>query len=186
MIYSIEYCHVYTSSGVDELAENSISALRDVLKDVKDTPYELAVMVDDYSPKDKTDFDYKAFIDYLNVHKVVPSLFIKESDLLGINRKILDRLPNGKLRQSYVNYILTKEQHPCSLFVASWYMLRLGLVTASNDDPDSVKMVQPADRLINILPAYFIDAENRAAKILRALGVPYSTTIMNIYLENKS
>jgi hypothetical protein len=65
-------------------------------------------------------------------------------------------------------------------------MLRLGLVTASNGDPDSVKMVQPADRLINILPAYFIDAENRAAKILRALGVPYSTTIMNIYLENKS
>ena len=41
MIYSIEYCHVYTSSGVDELAENSISALRDVLKDVKRYSYEL-------------------------------------------------------------------------------------------------------------------------------------------------
>jgi len=184
MIYSIEYCHVYTDKGVDEQAENSITILKDVLKDIREEEFELAVMVDDYTPAN-CEFSYKQFIEFISARNATPSILIKESSLLLMNEVTLNRMPEGKLKQSYITYISGKGLHPCSLFVATWYLIRLGWIQPGKLETVIDTGFRVADRLINILPVHFLEAENKASKILRSIGVPVSKLITNIYIEDK-
>lgn len=173
---SIEYCHVYTNKEIDSLANDSITVLRGVIKDYPGEPYELVIMVDDYSHGEVNKFDYRAFDLYLKNRQAIPKVIINESDLLPVNLRVIDELPNGKIKRIYTDYI-AKGKHPCSLFIASWYLVRLGYMHLHNTN------ISPGDRLINILPVSFIDAEQKASKILRQLDIPYYKAISNIYVN---
>ncbi|MGK3946355.1 hypothetical protein ABK046_49375, partial [Streptomyces caeruleatus] len=55
------------------------------------------------------------------------------------------------------------KKYPCSLFIASWYLLRLGHVSSPMFDKNLV-----AKKLINILPESFKPFEDKAIEIIEA------------------
>jgi hypothetical protein len=64
------------------------------------------------------------------------------------------------LKQQITDYIKSKK-YPCSLFIAAWYLSRLGRI----DNPVVPSSVQ-ARRLINILPESFRPFEDKGLEII--------------------
>lgn len=174
---SIEYCHVYIDKGVDETVTDSFDVLSSVIKDLDE--YQLVVMVDDYSPQIVDNFDYKGFLTLLGRNNSVPSLMIKESALVSINREIVNKIKDTKEGKELTKYIEDCSKYPCSLFIASWYAYRLGVMTGDIDTVLDTGF-KPADKLINILPRHFEPFEKKAQKILARIGVDLEQ-IENVY-----
>ena len=61
-----------------------------------------------------------------------------------------------------MDYIKSKK-YPCSLFIAAWYLLRLGHLKHDSFSEDLY-----AKRLINILPESFKPFEDKALEIMAA------------------
>ena len=56
-----------------------------------------------------------------------------------------------------------KKKYPCSLFIASWYLLRIGKIESPMFPKELV-----AEKLINILPESFKPFEEKALEIIRS------------------
>jgi hypothetical protein len=118
-------------------------------------------MVDDYSFPDST-FDYDAFSEWLDSEGYKPNFMIRESQLIPSCDEVLEMVDKPRLQEQITDYIKSKK-YPCSLFIATWYLLRLGKIT-SPLIPDSV----PANNLINILPESFKPFEDKGLEIIEA------------------
>ncbi len=174
---SIEYAHIYTNSKISEEHELSIKQLNDV----RGSNESLVVMVDDYSFPDPS-FDYVSFIVWLSEQGHKPGVVIRESQLIPQCDQVLALMIEGKLREEITDYIVKSKKYPCSLFIAAWYLLRLGKLTHS-DFPESDYAV----RLINILPESFKSFEEKGFQIIRS--TPYAelvNQIENRYIEGRS
>jgi hypothetical protein len=57
----------------------------------------------------------------------------RESQLIPLCDEVLRMMENGKLKSQVVSYIQSK-RYPCSLFIAAWYMLRLGVLQSQDFD----------------------------------------------------
>lgn len=161
---SVEYAHIYTNSEIgkeQELALSHLSAVKQSLDDQSRT-YSFTVLVDDYSFPDPT-FDYDSFVDWLEIKKFKPDFLYRESQLIPVCNKVLDLLENKRLKRNIVNYIKSKKKYPCSLFIASWYLLRLGALEHSNFSKNII-----AKKLLNILPESFKPFEDDGLKIIGA------------------
>ena len=117
---SIEYSHIYTNSKIGEEHELSLKTL----SEVREASESLVVMVDDYSFPDPT-FDYESFSLWLAEHGHAPDLVMRESQLIPLCDEVLALLTDETLKEQIVSYIKVKK-YPCSLFIAAWYLLRLG------------------------------------------------------------
>lgn len=84
----------------------------------------------------------------------------RESQLISLCDELLELVTNERLKSQLVSYIQSKK-YPCSLFVAAWYLLRLGALKHPAFELDLV-----AKRLINILPESFKPFEDQALKII--------------------
>jgi hypothetical protein len=158
---SIEYAHIYTNQRISDEQKRSVEALGRLVEklDSQNQSISLVVMVDDYSSPDPT-FDYKAFEDWLEAEGYGPNLLIRESQLIPSCDEVLALVHDDKLRKQLTSYIRSKK-YPCSLFIAAWYLLRLGRIQSSGV-PDNFK----AQRLINILPASFKSVEEKGLRII--------------------
>lgn len=169
---SIEYAHIHTNQTVNEEHGLSIEALRDVLVQYGAREAALLVMVDDYSFPDPT-FDYEAFAAWLDSRGGKPDLIIRESQLIPVCDEVLTLIPDGnKLKTQLVDYIKAKK-YPCSLFIAAWYLLRLGLIAHPVLDARYT-----AKQLLNILPASVEAVEQKGLEIIAA--TPHSAVIDRI------
>jgi len=164
---SIEYAHIYTNSKIGE--EHKLS-LRE-LDSVRVPNESLVVLVDDYSFPDPT-FDYNSFTEWLAQQGHKPSVVMRESQLIPICDQVLTCMSEGELKQELVDYIKGK-RYPCSLFIAAWYLLRLGKFKHA-EFPDG----EYASRLINILPESFRPFEDKAFEIIS--HTPYSNLVSHI------
>lgn len=161
---SVEYAHIYTNNKIGEeqkLALTHLSAIKQKLDD-KSKTYSFIVLVDDYSFPDPT-FDYDSFVDWLESKNFKPDFLYRESQLIPICDEVLALLENKKLKSSIVDYIKSKKKYPCSLFIAAWYLLRLGALEHNNFSKDIV-----AKKLLNILPESFKPFEDDGLKIIAA------------------
>jgi hypothetical protein len=179
---SIEYAHIYTNQDIAE--EQRISL--DILKKLKykeglnNTLLSLVIMIDDYSFPDPS-FDYAEFSEWLHVEGFAPDLIIRESMLIPLCDQVVAKITDVNLKEELIEYVKSK-RYPCSLFIAAWYLLRLGCLSAEFFPKELV-----GEQLINILPKSFKPFEEKAFAIIRAIE-PWMnrlTLIENRYFDGR-
>ena len=158
---SIEYAHIYTSGRISDEQKLSLEILDNLIKERGDQNISLVVMVDDYSFPDLS-FDYAVFLNWLSKGGFKPDLVIRESQLIPSCDEVLNHITNKKLKDQISDYIRAKK-YPCSLFVATWYLIRLGYISSSIFNDNLV-----AKKIINILPLSFKHFEDKAIEINKA------------------
>lgn len=172
---SIEYAHIYTNSKIGKEHELSLHELSNITEADKS----LVVMVDDYSFPDPT-FDYISFTAWLAGQGHRPDVVIRESQLIPQCDQVLSLMVGSKLKEEIIDYIRGKK-YPCSLFIATWYLLRLG-VLKHPEFPES----EYAKRLINILPESFKPFEEKGFEVIQ--NTQFSgliNKIENRYIEGR-
>ncbi|NTW61912.1 hypothetical protein HGB25_00645 [Candidatus Saccharibacteria bacterium] len=171
---SIEYAHIYTNQRISE--EHKLSL--ETLQDITDSPNyinkskSLVVMVDDYSFPD-SEFDYENFLSWLELNNFVPDLIVRESQLIPACDNVLSVVSDEKLRKQLEDYI-GSNKYPCSLFIATWYLLRLGEIQSSVFPANLV-----SKELLNILPKSFKPFEKKGLDIIA--NTPYAASLPNIH-----
>jgi hypothetical protein len=176
---SIEYAHIYTNSEISDEQNLSVEVLNYATKNLKRDDFSLVVMVDDYSFPDPT-FDYNMFGDWLETKGFRPNFILRESQLIPLCDELIKLINNEKIKKSIIDYIKIKK-YPCSLFIASWYLLRLGYLQ-SPLFPKS----ETAEKICNILPESFAPFEIKAVEIINC--TKYSQAASKIqyrYLEGR-
>lgn len=172
---SIEYAHIYTNSKIGKEHELSLNELSNIVEPNKS----LVVMVDDYSFPDPT-FDYTSFTTWLAEQGHKPDVVIRESQLIPQCDQLLNLMRDGKLKEEIVDYIKAKK-YPCSLFIATWYLLRLGKLQHSEFSGNEI-----ASRLTNILPESFKPFEDKAIEIIQNTQyAEFVDRIVNRYIEGR-
>ncbi len=171
---SVEYAHIYTNNKIGEDQKLSVEILRKLQEENKGKMISLVVMIDDYSFPDPS-FDYESFSVWLGTEGLEPDLMLRESQLIPLCDEVLKIIEDGKLKDHISGYIRNKK-YPCSLFIATWYLLRLGRVSSSIFDEQLV-----SKKLINILPVSFKPFEDKALEIIEA--TKFSDTVNQI--ENR-
>ena len=158
---SIEYAHIYTNNKIGDEHKLSVEILSNLYKEKSDDKksISLVVMVDDYSFPDPT-FDYKEFSLWLADNGFKPDLIIRESQLIPVCDEVLKLVKDTTMQEQLVDYIQNKK-YPCSLFIAAWYLLRLGYIRSEVFEERHI-----AKELINILPESFKPFEDKALEII--------------------
>lgn len=158
---SIEYAHIYTNSQIGDEHKLSLQILGKFYEEEKKKgeTISLVIMVDDYSFPDPA-FDYIEFNGWLTEKGFRPDLMIRESQVIPICDEVLKLVKDEKLREEISSYVRVKK-YPCSLFIAGWYLLRLGYLTSPIFDVEFV-----SKKLINILPISFKPFEEKALQII--------------------
>ncbi len=158
---SIEYAHIYTNNHIGDEQKFSLEILGDIAKEYTKEDISLVVMVDDYSFPDPS-FNYSDFSEWLSIEGFSPDIVLRESQLIPVCDEVLKIVDDPKLKEQISDYIRSKK-YPCSLFVATWYLIRLGKIENSLFKKDFV-----SERLINILPVSFKPFEEKAFDIIRS------------------
>lgn len=170
---SVEYAHIYTNDkiGVDQCL--SLEFLGRTKEDLtsKNKTFSLVVMVDDYSFPDPT-FNYEEFLSWLKKEGFAPDIVFRESQLIPLCDEVLQNLKDEKLKGSLLDYIQT-HKYPCSLFIAAWYLLRLGYLHHAGFYEGFC-----AKSLINILPESFKPFEDKGLEIIAA--TPFAEAVERI------
>lgn len=176
---SVEPFHLY---GNEEPDVNLIKNLLNMTVEAHPEAL-LCIMIDDYSIKGKQRVfkeDVQEIV-YKHTSKHL-DLLLYESELLYLNKSVLECLPSNHEANKYV----TKNgKHPCSVFTASWYLTRAGLnfpMTRINGKNKYIK-VTPTKHIKNYLPDFTSSSEAKALQILKELGAPIgdSMKIENVY-----
>lgn len=170
---SVEYAHIYTNQHISEEHQLSIDVLGEVKERIqsRDKVASLVVMVDDYSFPDPS-FDYDNFSQWLESQGFKPDLLFRESQLIPLCDEVLGLVGNEKLKNQIVDYIKVKK-YPCSLFIAAWYLLRLGKLE-SPLFPGELR----SEGLVNILPESFKPFEDKGLDIIKS--TPYRDSVSMI------
>jgi hypothetical protein len=176
--YSIEYAHIYTNSEIDTEQKKSLDILEKIKNEESNKELSFVVMIDDYSFPDPT-FNYDSFLSWLGDKGHSPDLVIRESQLIPVCDIVLSLIGDMKLKNQITSYIQSKK-YPCSLFIATWYLLRLGKIE-HNIFPDDLV----AKRLINILPKSFAPFEEKGLEIIISTGLVSEELIENRYLDGR-
>ncbi|KXK08917.1 MAG: hypothetical protein UZ21_OP11001000476 [Microgenomates bacterium OLB22] len=158
---SIEYAHIYTNNRIDEEQKISVTVLNSVLTDLRGTGQttSLVLLVDDYSFPDPT-FDYDALVAWLTEEGFKPDVLLRESQLIPLCDLVLNKVTNQNIKENLVDYIKAKK-YPCSLFIATWYLLRLGYIEWGLYPKE-----YHARKLLNILPKSFEPFELQGLEII--------------------
>ena len=158
---SVEYAHIYTNQHISEEHQVSVNVLTNLKQEIiaKNNELSLVVMVDDYSFPDPS-FDYEQFTGWLSKQGLKPDILFRESQLIPACDEVLGLIENEKMKSQIIDYIKSKK-YPCSLFIAAWYLVRLGRITSPLFPTGLV-----ANELINILPESFKPFEDKGLEII--------------------
>jgi hypothetical protein len=176
---SIEYAHIYTNDRIGEEHELSLNTLRE-FKNRINLKISLVIMVDDYSFPDPS-FDYSDFVSWLTEEGFKPDIVFRESQLVASCDEVLKMLKDNKLKAEIESYIKTKKKYPCSLFIAAWYLLRLGYISFPLFGNEFV-----AKKLMNVLPSSFRPFEDKAFEIISKTDFSNAVSkIENTYFDGR-
>ncbi|TAK88913.1 hypothetical protein EPO04_02250 [Patescibacteria group bacterium] len=160
---SVEYAHIYTNQQIAEEHQVSLQVLSGVTQELENAgkSSSLVVLVDDYSFPDPS-FDYSKFSEWLETQGFKPDLLFRESQLIPVCDEVLSLVNDTQLKTQINDYIRAKK-YPCSLFIAAWYLLRLGKIQSQ-----LYPVALQSDELINILPESFKPFEDKGLEIIKA------------------
>ncbi len=173
---SVEYAHIYTNQKIGDEHRLSLRRLGEIRRNLTEhkRSYSLVIMVDDYSFPDPT-FDYDKFINWLAQNGHRPDVVIKESSLRETCDELLEIITDGTLQDDLKRYVREKK-YPCSLFIAAWYLLRLGHLKS-----DIFDVANQAKTLVNILPTSFKPYEAKGLNIIK--NTPFFEAVNDIQYE---
>ncbi len=98
-----------------------------------------------------------------------PNSIVFESELSPIIPVVLEGLQDKHVYNSLVRYRNQKGKIPCSLKIAAWYLLRLGLITpATTSTGGFIDDKFFSNKVVSILPFYCKPPEDRAELIIHA------------------
>jgi hypothetical protein len=178
---SLEYAHIYANSEIGLEHHVAVEVLADVTQglDQNGESFNLIVLVDDYSFPDPS-FDYPAFSEWLKDKGYKPDFMYRESQLIPVCDEVLKLVKDERFKAQVLSYIKNKK-YPCSLFIAAWYLVRLGALS----HPAFASEIQ-AKRIINILPESFRPFEEEGLRLIRATDhVALADKIEYRYLEGR-
>ena len=178
--FSIEYAHIYTNEETNKERDFEIEILNKIFSEIKKEDSVLMAMVDDYSFPDPS-FDYSDYVKNLEKtgHKL--DFIFRESQLIEDCDKTIQLIKDIELQTEIVEYIKSKKKYPCSLFIATWYLIRLGKIK-SKLYPDNLV----AEKLINILPESYRPLEEKGLKIIASTEfIDELKNIENEYFEGR-
>jgi hypothetical protein len=169
--YNIEYAHIYADKSFGNEQIKSVEKLKKVTTelDKKKKSYVSVVLIDDYNPE-KCSLDNKKFLERLGNLGPKPDFVGFESRLYPDKDFILKEM-SSKKRREYENYIEKSKKIPCSLFIAIWYLKRLGFIKTRNEELIPLnKKNKPfvAKNIITILPEEYRDVEKKGLKIIES------------------
>ncbi|MEU7769556.1 hypothetical protein AB0B25_31405 [Nocardia sp. NPDC049190] len=173
----IEYAHIYSDQQFSRQHERGIAEL---LKLSAGPGIKKIVLVDDYSPDPSSQcLDIRDFLRNLSRRNAAPDVAVFESELVPYCEAVLELIANKKLKKGLSDYYGSRLKYPCSLFVAAWYLLRLGFfgtprfecITGSSEHLYT-------DKIVTILPDSYMVPEARALEIIESTGG--STLLENI------
>jgi hypothetical protein len=178
---SIEYAHIYTNQQFDIEQKKSVELLEGIMQDKDKKDLVFTIMIDDYSFPDPT-FDYHDLITHLSCSGFTPDISIRESMLIKDCDSVLSKINSIDLKNSIIGYIKEKKKYPCSLFIATWYLIRLGCIEA-DFFPDALI----AKKLLNILPQSFKPFEEKGFEIIKNTEFFHVLdNIENMYFEGRN
>ena len=177
--YSIEYAHIYTNEESQKEREIEVKILNDIFLKIDRKSSVLLAMVDDYSFPDPT-FDYERFKENLKLTGHDLDFTTRESQLIADCDKIITLLNDSdQSKKELIEYIKEKKKYPCSLFIATWYLIRLGIIESAVL-PNNLT----AKKVMNILPKSFEPFENKAFELIgKTRFASQLSKIENIYFE---
>lgn len=178
---SIEYAHIYTNNSIGKEHELSLDILSKVKSEAnsKNQSFSLVILVDDYSFPDPT-FNYDEFSSWLSEKELKPDLIFRESQLIPVCDEVLKHVKNVKLYNQMIDYIKTKK-YPCSLFIAAWYLLRLGYLKYPTFDESLI-----SKNIISILPESFKPFEDKGLEIMASTDFTDSGKLVSHhYIEGR-
>ncbi|MGW4720753.1 hypothetical protein [Nocardia sp. NPDC004260] len=170
-LVGIEYAHIYSDQQFSRQHELGIAELHklSVGPDIKKI-----VLVDDYSPAHSSQcLDVHDFLKKLSEQNAEPDVAVFESELVPYCEAVLNSITDKKLKRRLTGYYRTRLKYPCSLFVAAWYLLRLGAfgtphikcITGSPNDLFT-------EKLVTILPDSYMVPEARGLEIIKSTHGP--------------
>lgn len=180
MTSSVEYSHIYSDA---QFGPEQIGSIME-LKKVEGKNVKKLIMIDDYTPIDGLkNFNLSEFLKNLEGYGATPDVIIKESSLTVYCDQVVALLSAGKVKKGLEKYIDNKDKYPCSLFIATWYLLRLGYLgrngieTILGDKEDVY-----CEKITTILPKRYIAAEDNGLEIIDAIpSVNVKGKISHIY-----
>lgn len=170
--YGIEYSHIYTNQSFGDEQMKGINELKNLEKRLQGKGFSTSrlILVDDYSPAISFDrFDFNTFLAHLKTSNALPDTIVMESEIAKYCKITLDLIDDKRIKHQLERYVESRKKFPCSLFIAAWYLLRLGAF-----GQESIKVAYGnsekifSDRIITILPDSFQTPENNAFEIVRA------------------
>lgn len=171
---SVEYAHIYADKPLSSEQVESIERL----PDLSGEEAQFVVMLDDYNAPSYAGQAMDLGFTLERCGKE-PDAIYRESSLVGAAAALLAQLPARESRQIH-KWVRKKGKFPCSLLTAAWYAMRLGKIPAH---PDSYRgrIIEPADRLVNVLPVYYEANERKAFELLDDSFAVDSHTIEGIF-----
>ena len=170
---SVEYAHIYTNQHISDEHQLSVKVLGKVRESIlaEGNTISLVVMVDDYSFPDPT-FDYGSLSEWLDSQGFKPELLFRESQLIPMCDEVIGLIEDEKLKAQITDYVKAKK-YPCSLFIAAWYLLRLGRIE-SQLFPSKLR----SEGIYNILPESFKPFEDKGLEIIKATKFAYAANLI--------
>jgi hypothetical protein len=167
---SIECAKAYSKGSGDHAA---LQALREKLERIgsENKSHSTVLLVDDVTYEDKT-FDFDEYADWLKIAGFGDAEIYRESQIKDSSDEVRG-LIDFSLLSPEVTDSLQHNRYTSPLFIASWFLLRLGRIE-DQGFPAHLR----AERLYNILPESFKPGEDQALEIIRA--TPYAQATENI------
>lgn len=168
-LVGIEYAHIYSDQRFSRQHELGIMELH---KLPGGSGVKKIVLIDDYSPAPSARcLDISDFLRSLARNKAEPDVVVYESKLVPYCESVLDLIADKKIKRGIRRYSGSRSKYPCSLFVAAWYMLRLGAFgTPGIECVAGSSEHLYTDRIITILPDSYITPEAQALEIIESAG----------------
>lgn len=181
----IEYAHIYTDQKFKKQHMLGIAELHRLSEPPNSTR---VILIDDYSTEiSANQFDLTQFLHFLTLNDAIPDAIILESAFVNLCPRVIDLISERSLRRKVSSYHRSRGRYPCSLLIATWYLLRLGAfghadIHCVHGDPSKLY----ADRLVTILPDCFVTPEAEALKIIRSTRFrPMADKVEHLYFEHQ-
>ena len=169
--YSIEFAHIYLNQSIGKEHERSVRLFHKLANELhkKEEDFSSLVLVDDYNATERI-LDVQELVNFFQEKGARPDFVAYESKLTTAAQKVLD-MSHGSEKKLAHSFYATNGKLPCSLFIATWYLIRLGKIEVEEDfidwDLSLRSEFETAEKLINILPDYYKGVEKRAMKLLQ-------------------
>ena len=164
--YSIECAKDYKSNEANEVLIAELKSLKSKLASEGKT-FSQVLLVDDTTFTDKS-YDLNNAVSWLDSAGLQPEVVFRESQLKDACDEVLKIIDFDKLDPMLAEQLQgDKKYHNPSLYLAAWYLVRLGRLKHDQCSEDGC-----ANNLINILPTSFEQDDGDALEIVKA--TPYS------------